>query len=61
MIVVEITTREHLLKMTKDISFKQAIETDAENLRLALLLITQKQLMIQSKDKLEVKTIGQEL
>ena len=37
------------------------IETDAENLRLVFLLINEKQLMIQSNIKLEVKTIGQEL
>ena len=37
------------------------IETNDENLRLVFLLITQKQLMIWSKVKLEVKTIGQEL
>ena len=39
----------------------QYIETDDENLRLVFLVMSQKQLMIESKVKLEVKTIGQEL
>ena len=39
----------------------RAIETDAKNLRLVFLFITQKRLMIELKDKLEVKIIGQEL
>ena len=37
------------------------IETGDENLRLEFSFIAQKQLMIESKVKLEVKTIGQEL
>ena len=37
------------------------LETDDKHLRLVFSFITQKRLMIESKVKLEVKTIGQEL
>ena len=37
------------------------IETDDEDLRLVFLFVSQKQLIIESKVKLEVKNIGQEL
>ena len=37
------------------------LENDDENLRLVFLFLSQKRLMIESKVKLEVKTIGQEL